>query len=122
MTLGALTFTLTTDEAEPLGLAVLCPEAQYAAVQLAGVKRLIRRDVSSAQWREIERLIATGIETASMTAGVFHDVLAAGDPDKGVSYLHTMSIEAGDDDAVEALDEHLKSQPIELRLRLRQDD
>ena len=89
-------------------------------MQLAGVKRLIRRHVSPAQWKEIGHLIAVGIETGRMTSGVFHDVLAAGDEDKAVAYMHTMAVETELLTAAETLDTHLRNQPIEVRLRLRQ--
>ena len=76
MELSALTFVITTHEADTLGLAVICPDARYASVELAGVKRLIRRHASPAQWKEIERLIASGVDTGPMTSGVFHAVLS----------------------------------------------
>jgi hypothetical protein len=91
VTLQAYTFTLTTREADTLGLAVLCPEARYASVQLAGVKRLLRRHPSPTQWKEIERLIAERLQTKPMATGVFHEVLAGGDEDKRVAYLHVMA-------------------------------
>ena len=122
MTLNALTFSISTRESETLGLAVISPDARYASVQLAGVKRLIRRHTSPAQWIEIERVVASGIETGPMTNGVFHDVLAAGDEDKVVAYLHSIPVDALPTTTVEALDSYLKNQPIELRLRIRQDE
>jgi hypothetical protein len=122
MTLNALTFSISTREADTLGLAMIAPGARYASVQLAGVKRLIRRHATPVQWRAIEHLIAIGIDTGRMTSGVFHELLAAGDEDKVVSYLYSMIIEAKPLSGVESLDVHLRNQPIELRLRLRQDD
>jgi hypothetical protein len=121
MTPTALTFSVTTRDADMLGLAVLCPAARYASVQLAGVKRLIRRHASPAQWMEIERLIASGLDTAPRTSGVFHEVLAAGDEDKVVTYLHSIPVDTQGTTAVDALDSYLRNQPIELRVRLRQD-
>ncbi len=122
MELFALTFGLTTREADTLGLAVICPDARYASVQLAGVKRLIRRDASPAQWKEIERLIALGVDTGAMTSDVFHAVLTGGDQDKVVAYLHSVPVDAEPLATVEALDAYLRNQPIELRLRMIQDD
>jgi hypothetical protein len=119
MTLTALTFSIATD-GDTLGIGVISPAARYASVQLAGVKRLIRRHASPVQWIEIERLIALGVDAAPMTSGVFHDVLAAGDQDKVVAYLHTIPIDAQPTTTVEALDGYLRNQPIELRLRLRE--
>ena len=122
MTLNAFTFSLSTREADTLGLAVICPDARYASVQLAGVKRLIRRHASPDQWIEIERLIAAGLDTDRTTSGVFHDVLAGGDEDKVVAYLRSIPVDALPTTTVEALDSYLKNHPIELRLRMLQDD
>jgi hypothetical protein len=122
MTLDALTFLITTREDDTLGLAVICPDARYASVQLAGVKRVIRRHPSPAQWKEIERWIASGVDARPMTGGVFHEVLAGGDEDKVVAYQHSIPVNGEPLTMVEALDSYLKNLPIEVRLRLRQDD
>lgn len=119
MTLSAFTFALTTREGDTLGLAVLSPEARYASVQLAGAKRLIRRNATPDEWKEIEQLVSAGLESGPMTAGVIHDVLAGGDEDKAVAYMQATEIESDPIRASEALDFHLSNQPIELRLRLR---
>jgi len=120
--LDALTFTITTREADMLGLAVICPDARYASVQLAGVRRLIRRHASPVQWTEIERLIASGVHAGPLTSGVFHQVLTGGDPDKVVEFVHSLPVEAEPLATVEVLDLYLKNQPIELQLGLQQDD
>jgi hypothetical protein len=122
LTLTALTFAITTREAETLGLAVLSPDARYASVQLAGVKRLIRRHASPAQWIEIQRLIATGVDSGPMTSGVFHDVLAGGDVDKVLAYRDSIPVDAQPTTTVDALDSYLRNQPIELRLRIRHEE
>ena len=122
MTLDALTFLIATREDEPLGLAVICPDARYASVQLAGVKRVIRRHPSPDEWKEIERRIASGLDTGPMTSGVFHQVLAGEDDDKAVGYLHSIPVDAEPLATVEALDSYLRNLPIEVRLRLREDD
>ena len=122
MTFDALAFAITTREGDTLGLAVICPEARYASVQLAGVKRLIRREASPAQWMEIEQLVASGVDSGPMTAGVFHAVLTGGDEDKVVAYLNSVPVDAEPLATVDALDSYLRNQPIELRLRLVQDD
>lgn len=122
MELSALTFSITTREGDTLGLAVICLEARYASVQLAGVKRLLRRHASPAQWNEIERLIASGIGQDPMTRGAFHAVLTGGDPDKVVTCLHTVPVSSEPLVTVDSLDAYLRNQPIEMRLRLQPDD
>ena len=122
MIFDAFTFTITTREADTLGLAVICPEVRYSSVQLAGVRRLIRRHASPAQWMEIERLVASGVDIGPMTRGVFHLVLTGGDEDKVVAFLQSVPVDAEPLATVEALDALLRNQPIELRLHLGQDD
>ena len=122
MTLDALTFLIATREDDTLGLAVICPDARYASVQLAGVKRVIRRHPSPAQWKEIERWIASGVDTRPMTSGVFHEVLAGGDEGTVVAYQHSIPVDGEPLTMVEALDSYLRNLPIEVRLRLRPDD
>ena len=82
----------------------------------------ICRHASPAQWKEVERLIASGVDTGPMTSGVFHAVLTGGDQDKVVAHLHSVPVDAEPLATVEALDAYLRNQPIDLRLRMIQDD
>jgi hypothetical protein len=121
MTINAITFVIATREDETLGLALVAPEARYASVQLAGVARLVRRHAAPAQWIEVERLVAEGLPSRRMDEGVFHELLAAGDPDKRVAYLHARPIDVEPLTTVETLDSYLRAQPVERTLRLVRD-
>ena len=80
--------------------------------------RLDRRHASPTEWKQIERQIAEGLPTGPLAlSGVFSRVLA-GAEGHTVQWLHAMLVEASDPLAtVQALDAHLKRQPVELRLR-----
>ena len=83
--------------------------------------RLRRQRASAAQWKEVEREMAAGLQTGPMTAGVFHALLTESAKDRVVAYLHAMPIEVTDPlSTVLALDKHLKNQPLSLRLRMLQ--
>ena len=121
MTLTAITFAITNRGASMRGLGVICPGARYASVLVAGEIRLRRCHASASQWKEIERLIETGVETALIATGVFHGVLTGSAEDLRVRWLHVMPVEISDPlGAVQALDSHLKTQPLELHFRIQQ--
>ena len=79
MTFRAFSFTLTDFETgQLLGLALVCPEAQYASVLPVGGQRFDRRDALPSHWKELAvdlaRLSASRLDRSSTIVRLLLDV------------------------------------------------
>ena len=79
MTFRAFSFTLTDFETGTLlGLALVCPEAQYATVLPVGVKRFDRRHALPSHWKELAvdlaRLPTSQLDQSSTIVRLLLDV------------------------------------------------
>ena len=111
MTFNAITFSiLYRADNRLLAAALICPEAQYAGVLLAGGKRIDRVFAAPDLWGDIEYELEVGLPTKPlMPTSAIATLLTGGSESQAVQWQHAFPVEVGDTDlAAEALDSHLR--------------
>jgi hypothetical protein len=124
MELAAMTFAITNREGDLFALAALCSSARYCSIRRPSEPRTERIFVAAKEWAGVERQLASGLPTQprppeSPIASVFQQPPEA----RTVQWLGATPITIErPDDAVRALDQHLRAslQAYRPGLRLEQ--
>jgi hypothetical protein len=107
--LDAHTFAITNRQGETIALPVVCVEARYASLRRAGEQRIERLHATPAQWKTLQADPRSGDGLAFLESEGHR-----------AQWLHTLPVEAETPHAAAVgLDNHLRSQSMELRLQLR---
>jgi hypothetical protein len=113
MTLNAITFAiLYRADNRLLASAVICPEAEYAGVLLAGGRRIDRVYAAPDLWADIENEISVGLPTKPLGPdSAIATLLTGGSESQVVQWQHEFPVEVDDpESAVEALDSQLRQE------------
>lgn len=113
MTLNAITFSiLYRADKRLLASALICPEAQYAGVLLAGGQRIDRVFAAPDLWGDIEHEVEAGLPTRPLTStSAIATLLTGGSEAQAVQWQHAFPVEVAEpDQAAEALDSHLREE------------
>ena len=113
MTLNAITFAILYQaDNRLLASALICPEAQYGAVLLAGGQRIDRVFAAPDLWTDIEQEVAVGLPTRALPSdSAIATLLTGGSALQSVQWQHAFPVEVDDPgDAAEALDGQLRQE------------
>ena len=113
MTLNAITFAiLYRADNRLLASALISPEAQYAAVLLAGGRRIDRVFAAPDLWADIEAEVEVGLPTRPLTsASAIATLLTGGSESQAVQWQHAFPVEVeAPESAAEALDSQLRQE------------
>jgi hypothetical protein len=113
MTLNAITFAiLYRADNRLLASALICPEAEYAGVLLAGGRRVDRVYAAPELWADIQNEIAIGLPTKPLgPESAIATLLTGGSESQAVQWQHEFPVELSDpESAAEELDSQLRQE------------
>jgi hypothetical protein len=113
MTFNAITFSiLYRADNRLLASALICPEAQYGAVLLAGGRRIDRVFAAPDLWADVEHEVESGLPTRPLPAdGAIATLLTGGSEFQSVQWQHAFPVEVDDlEGAAEVLDSQLRQE------------